>query len=400
MSSILTVFIFAFAILNVLTVPATAQNIAALGWPPTLEPLFTKLQETKDKNYVVLISRIPTLVLDSRTENGYRDSVTQRNFARDFHPGHVMIGWKCNLGPQQYNSFLGFNGDELEVDGVTRQSLRDLAVGGFGINTLLARFTDGFIETPENLEEFFQGVIEKYEQKSLDRKQFIFIGTALEISHADCSGIINKINSFHSNHHAKTSFGLGLDPEKEDGAACNSFAMSMLKETKVGSTLVGLFNRQLRFPSYLLGYPKLPPVNVKIDDHYQNLARGRKVSQLKLMVSDWSPSSVDPNVEFNFTDSELILLWQKQFLFSEINFWPKSISFSVDWKKAFNRRFWERDVNPYEDFQRGYKLSRVDKNYDPQSSQIAAEAKTLIENSKISYLSIMGFPFTVVENLQ
>lgn len=386
-----------FVLLMLWTFGLNAQNIGSWGWPGSLEPLYTHLNKNPHKNYFVLVSRIPTLVLDARTENSYRDSVTQWGFSKKFHPGHVMVGWKClsQNGPRV--SFIGFNGDVLTVNNQLQEGIPALVNAGFGITSLFARYNDGFIETPEKLDSIFQEVAEMYEENNPERHAFKYIATVVEISAQDCSEVINKANMFQGVLNAKSSFGLHLDAEQLEGAACNSFASSMMIEVQTFKNLIPHFKRHLQFPSYLFGNPSKPQPNVQIDELYQRMAQGRKISKLKLVASDWSPSSVDDNVDFNFVDSEMILLWQRQFLMANTKLWPDKSEFVIDWKKDFYRQFWEHDLDPYESISKGQKLTKVDRNFDDKAAQIVDHAGQMIKNSRLSYLSVMGFPVTIIE---
>lgn len=376
-----------------------AQNIGSWGWPGSLEPLYSQLDKNPQKNYFVLLSRIPTLVLDARTENGYRNSVTQWGFAEQFHPGHVMVGWKCNSKNNPFVSFVGFNGDVLTVNNQLQEGIPALVKAGFGITTLFARYNDGFIERPDQLDSIFQEVTELYYENKPEKQAFKYIATVIEISTQDCADVVNKVNMFQGVLSAKSSFGLNLDAEKLEGAACNSFASSMMTEVQALKKLIPHFKRLLKFPSYMFGNTQVPQQNIVIDAKYQVVANGKKISKLKLAVADWSPSSVDENVDFNFIDSEMILLWQRQFLMANIQLWPNSEEFVVDWKKAYNRQFWERDFDPYLGDFKGNKLTKVDRFYDAKAKNIVDHAIQLIKNSKLSYMSVMGFPVTIIENL-
>ena len=102
-----------------------ADDLSNLGWPQTLSKLYFQLNE-KPKNYFVLISRVPSIVVDFRTTEGLHNSINSFSFQKNFHPGHEMVGWKCKVGNQPFESMMGLSGESSDQ----HQALLD---GGWGL---------------------------------------------------------------------------------------------------------------------------------------------------------------------------------------------------------------------------------------------------------------------------
>ncbi len=370
---------------------AMAADITQLGWPASLADVYHRL-DSKPKNYVILVSRVPSIPVDFRTENGMRNSINSFSFQNNFHPGHEMIGWKCTIGGSRFESMLGYSGESDD------QHLR-LLNDGWGLSALLATFKDGFIQTPDILETRFKYYNEENAKSLADGsgKKISLISTVIEVSEDDCSNMINEVYEYVN--HPKNpieNFSMILSPANYEGAGCGSFVTHFMEQISTFKTLIPLFRRQFNLPNYLFGSGPFLPDDVVIPEKITRIALKKPVSKLKLISSTWS-SSVSPNVSVEITDPELIVFWQKLFFeayFDQNHLKKDKKSFA----KSMTRGIWARDEdNLYGDGQSQSHFVTIDKNYDQKTSEIVAQHSHLLENAELTYFTFSNFPGIILE---
>jgi hypothetical protein len=384
-------FLFFFLLLAHLA-PAHAEDYSNLGWPESLTGLYQQLSVTQ-KNYVLLVSRMPSIPVDFRSNEGLHNSINSFSFQKNFHPGHEMIGWKCRIDGAPFETMLGLSGESNDQH-------KGLLEDGWGLTSLLATFKDGFIQTPDELEnrlKYFISENAKYAAAG-DKKRITLISTVIEITEADCENLVNESFEFmnHPNNPVE-KFSMVLSPEKYEGAGCGSFVAHFLERIESLKGLMPLFRRQFSLPNYLFGTGKSPlPNDVEIPEQIKKVALKKPVSKIKLISSSWT-SSIDPAVNVEILDPELLVFWQK--LIFETYFDQHKLSKQ---KKSFNksmtRGFWEKVQDLYQPESSHNQYVTIDTNYDQRTKSINALHSRIVENKNLTYFTFLNFPGIILEN--
>lgn len=370
---------------------AIADDYSNLGWPQTLTKLYYQLNE-KPKNFFLLVSRVPSIAVDFRSPEGMRHSINSFSFQKHFHPGHEMIGWKCRIGGQRFESMLGFSGESNDQHKV-------LLEAGWGLSSLLATFKDGFLQDPQELEKRFQHFLEenKKAEEAGDSRRIFLAATVIEITESDCEKIVNE--TFEFINHPKNpveNFSMILSPYKYEGAGCGSFAVHFMEQIESIKSLIPLFRRQFDLPNYLFGTGTALPEGVEIPEKIAQVALKKPVSKFKLVTSSWT-SALAPNVNVEILDPELLVYWQKLSFdaYFDRNNWTKQKK-SFNKNKAIARGVWENVEDIY-DSTRSNRYVAIDKNYDERTKSIYAHHSKLIESSNLTYFTFSNFPGIILE---
>lgn len=366
-----------------------AQSLARQGWPSSLKDLYQYTQSTQ-KSYVLLVSRLPSITIDFRTNNGIRNSINTFNFQKDYHPGHEMIGWSCTMNGSTYTSFVGFSGE-------SNNQSTELLNQGWGLTSLLATFTDGFVQTPKDLEERFQYFNQEFEKDP--KGPFYLMANLFEITQKDCESLIREVYRYTTHPEKPTSkFGLLVNPEKNEGAGCGSFAIHFLEKIKSFQDISNLFKRNYKLPYFLFGRGEILPDNVEIPLKIQQVSVDQKVSKLRLISYDWNPSK-DLNLEATLIDPELVIFWQKKFFesyYSENNT-AQEYDYTF-YKKKTKRGHWELTEDIYNSNQTQSKYIEINDNYDFNTQALAKRAKSDLQGKKLKLFKFLNFPGIIVEN--
>lgn len=369
--------------------PLLAQSLARQGWPESLKDLYQHTQSTQ-KNYVLLVSRLPSIVIDFRSNQGIRNSISSFNFQKDYHPGHEMIGWACKMNGISYNSFIAFTGE-------TNNQANNLIENGWGLTSLLATFNDGYIQTPRDLEERFQHFNEEFEKNP--KGPLYLMANLFEISEKDCESLIREVYRY-TNHPDKptTKFGLLLDPNSYQGAGCGSFVIHLLEKVAQFKDISLDFKRHFKLPYYLFGTGDFLPDQVEIPTQIQRVQISKKVTKFSLISYDWSESR-NLNLEASLIDPELIIQWQKKYF--EAYYQDNKSSPIYDYnffKKKTKRGHWELTNNIYDSGQVQSKYLEINDNYDLPSQKVSFRAMNNLKGKKLTLFKFLNFPGIIVEN--
>ncbi|MBL7557584.1 MAG: hypothetical protein JNM24_17270 [Bdellovibrionaceae bacterium] len=357
-----------------------------------MSKLYFQLNE-KPKNYFVLVSRVPSIAVDFRTNDGLHNSINSFSFQKNFHPGHEMIGWKCKIGTMPFESMVGLSGESDDQH-------KDLLDKGWGLTSLLATFKDGFLQDPNELEARFHYFAEENELAAAEgrSKRIFLIATVLEITENDCERIVNETFEFvnHINNPVQ-NFSMILSPARYEGAGCGSFAAHFMERIDSVKSLIPLFRRQFNLPNYLFGTGSALPEGVEIPETIKNLASKKPVSKIKLISSSWT-SSASPYINVEILDPELIVFWQKLFFdaYFDQNNWTKE-------KKSFNkntfitRGVWESSEDIYNQGQRNFTYVAIDRNYDERTRSIYSHQTQFIKDLNLTYFTFSNFPGIILE---
>lgn len=370
--------------------PAAAQHLTQMGWPASLTEIYNQLNK-QPRNYFIIISRLPSIAVDFRSPNGMRNSINSFSFQKNFHPGHELIGWKCNIGGAPFESMMGFTGESQDQH-------NDLLRAGWGLSSLLATFKDGFVQIPSELESRLQSFQKENEESIAAGKglKIYLIATVFEISENDCENVVNEVFEYIDHPKNPTqNFSLILSPDTYDGAGCGSFASHFMERIGSLAAFPKLFRRQFHLPNYLFGTGAYLPDDVEIPEKIQRLALPKTVSKLQLITQNWS-STVSPNIDVEMTDPELIVFWQK--LFFQAYFDQNNLNSQ---KKTFNKKlergFWERLNDDSGSYPAQTRYVTIDKHYDDHTRKIISHQAQLLQGTKLTLFSFLNFPGIVLE---
>lgn len=360
-----------------------------MGWPKTLADVYAQLH-SKRKNYVVLISRLPTIPVDFRSEEGLKNSINSLNFQNNFHPGHEMIGWKCHIGGTPFESMIGFTGESDDQH-------KKLLDSGWGLSAMLATFKDGFIQSPGELENRLKYFNEENEKAlaSGNPKKINLIATVVEVSEDECADMINEVYVFLDHPNRPTEkFSMILSPTEYEGAGCGSFVVHFLERIGSLKPLVSLFQRQFNLPDYLFGTGAILPLDVEIPERISRVAMTKPVSKFKLIGSSWAPST--NNVSIQITDPELIVFWQKlifESYFDQNHLEKEKKLFT----KKMTRGFWEKSSDYRESEIYETRFVKIDEHFDSKTKEIVAQHSQVMKSAQLTFFTFLTFPGIILE---
>lgn len=381
-------FLIALASYNI----SYADDISHLGWPQIFAKLYFQLNE-KPKNYFILVSRVPSIAVDFRTNEGLHNSINSFSFQKDFHPGHEIIGWKCKIGGRPFESMVGLSGESDDQH-------KKLLDKGWGLTSLLATFKDGFLQNPNELENRFRYFIEENEKAAAagNPKRIFLMATVFEITENDCERIVNETFEFvnHPNNPVQ-KFSMILSPARYEGAGCGSFAAHFMERIENIKTLIPHLRRQFSLPYYLFGTGTSLPEGVEIPGNITRVASPRPISKIQLISSSWT-AVTSPNVDVEILDPELLVFWQK--LFFDAYFDQNS---KAKEKKLFNknrsiaRGVWENSEDIYNQGQKNFTYMAIDKDYDSHTQNVYSHHAQFIKDSVLTYFTFSNFPGIILE---
>lgn len=243
----------------------------------------------KDRNYILLIKKAPQYVFDFRTADRLRRSMMTMNTG-DMDIGHAMIGWQCqNDGRAPSRGATGQTGESLNQG---MQMIRS----GWGLSTFMSSFRDGYLNTPEEVEE----TIDQADEAG--RLRFL----AVEVTEGECHRMLNFLRLYinHPND-PQRHFGLNLRPDKFEGGGCGSFAVTMLEKSGILAQMTPHIWRTLNVPTHLLGVgSKVPPYT----DFYKKIPYNQSVFAGSIMSDYWScRPGWAPCHKLRVADPEMIL---------------------------------------------------------------------------------------------
>lgn len=355
-----------------------AQNLSQMGWPLELKELYLKLDENAQKNYILISVQLPTVVLDYRSSTQLKDSFNSLNFIKNFHPGHFMLGWKCQINGENHTSMTGFSGEK-------DNQIRKMFDEGWGLASIFSNIHDGYLESPQTLQNKF---------KSSTDKKLQILSLVIEISEQECQEVINELYDFASHPLSPSSqYGVMLSPKNKTGAVCNSFVLDLLNEVDFFKKSRSLFDRKIKIPSYLFTTGKSKPDSVHIPDEFKSRLAKNKMHPLMLFLNDWSESDFG-NIDIHLIDSELFIFMQKTaFQYHLVNQKNELKKFN----KNYNRGLWVKDFG-FEKDQFKLKYQAIDSTYDQNADQIHQLMSSYLKDKKTNLININQFPFLIIEN--
>jgi hypothetical protein len=183
--------------------------------------------------------------------------------------GHALVGWRCGDGPMGLVSKTGADGPfGLEM-----------ALGGWGVATLLSKFTDGRLTDPAttapgNLRALGQG-----------RGRVV----AFEITGAHCQDLRRALADYVAHpDQPERRYTMLLDPAEMRGDGCGSFAVWLLARAGVFAGLESHFHREVILRDSFIGRGAQAPAGVRPFVTRADRDAPRPVGVLAALSADWT----------------------------------------------------------------------------------------------------------------
>ncbi len=291
------------------------------GWPDFLQNQIDLIsrQNNSDfidekKSYVLLFGLAPRQPLDFRTGELLRRSLQNSAGIKSAGDGgHMMIGWQCHAAGEKIQGMAALTGERT---GQSSKMLRK----GWGVNSYLSTFTDGFLQKPDD----FQGPVLRRILK--DRPDFSFV--LIEVAPKKCIEGLSFVHQFNS-HQSQPwkNFGSLHNTLNFEGGGCLSFAYSFLKKTGVFNQVLDHFWRTMKIPNFLFGkgqtdangrpvfenphgvQERIPNVQLQTRFFTENQ---NPIGALEFLRSSWEAPPNTPFAEVRQIDPELPFLFFRE----------------------------------------------------------------------------------------
>jgi hypothetical protein len=250
------------------------------------------------RNYVVLSLLEPSTPMDLRSAELFRRSFIARDLMGKQTIGHTMLAWQCQLKDGG-----GVRKGATALSGEGSGQIREMASNGWGLTSFVSTFTDGYLQTAENIELF------------LDRSKALGLRTyniVIEVPQDDCLAAVRFLRRFvFSENEPMKNFGLAHDPESLTGGGCGSFGLAFLNRINVWpSQLMNSIWRDFRAPLKFVGWglPILPNTAPFIPKELSNVSKPQNYVHLyDLQWQLWEDPN-GPHASIRIVDPEMFIL--------------------------------------------------------------------------------------------
>lgn len=307
------------------------------GWTKSYQKAIEQLHPKR--SYVVLHVWDPKNTLDLRTADGFRATLTSIGLLNvsKIDIGHTWIAWRCQTPQGIVEGAAGQTGENEEQ---TAKMLKS----GWGLSAFKARFNDGYLQTPELIEN---SVLTSDEHENLN---ILF----MEVDDAVCQRTMNFVRDYvHHPSQPRKIFGLEPNPAKFEGGGCGSFGITAAEVGGVfGSQRISShFWRNLKAKRAMFGIgTERPPYTL----FYEPKGAGKVPLFSPYMVgkdvlfTDWTGKDEnDPSLRI--LDPELLLIFVRKIYRDRYSDLYKSNSdiagsFLTTKNKQFAYRLFEADM--------------------------------------------------------
>lgn len=202
--------------------------------------------------------------------------------------GHAQIGWHCNDGKKISEGATGQTGQHGD-EGF------QLVKSGWGLSTLDTVFTDGYLESEDEVNERVM-IADKNENLAW---------IALKTDYKSCMGMSEFVNAYDKSG-AAINYGFPVDPLKFEGAGCTSFANAAIYKTGLNIGLSEGWIRKVNIPLKYMGKLKDIVPNTRPLDVAKTYQEEKKVSMTDFLFSNvsWAKEN-EEHKPFYYYDPEL-----------------------------------------------------------------------------------------------
>lgn len=276
------------------------------------------IKKDKDSNYIFLFAERSAQYLDWSSPSNLARTTLYSQLMKKINNdatsiGHAQIAWHCYLGNDKY------------IDGATGQTGQngsegtELTLKGLGLSVLDVVFLDGYLESPEEVEE---------RVKIADKRNNL-AWIAFKVNRKDCLSVHNFIEKYNKSGAAK-NYGFPVDPLKYEGAGCTSFANACLLKINKNIPITKSWIRKVKIPLKYSGklYEILP--NTTISYKAESPEKEYKVPFTDFLFGNVQWAKEDEEYkDFYYYDPELFY----ESLVNMENYYREKIGLSL--KKAY-----------------------------------------------------------------
>ncbi len=330
-------------------------------WPEA----FNKIDKlTNDgKSYLMMVASLPTPAIDIGTAESFRRTLiyVSANGGGEGVLGHVMFAWKCVTPKGVKQGMSGMTGEN-------ESQIEKMVDSGWGFNAMLSTFKDGYLQTPEMIQE------EKFDDDEEGKNTFFTVG--MEVSQEECMSFRQHLKDFvtHPNK-PMTRFGAyGVDPAEFTGGGCIDTALTLFAKANIFPA-VKEFKRYLKVNEKFLGKGKeLPPHTLLPNDRALWENKPKVSFEQFIFATTWEPGPNDKSFILPTEDPELLLAFLKSIAGQMLS--PESSSAAITHREfhsiqpdpsgetpfGINRRFsWSRyykNASNEPEYQRMYNMAK------------------------------------------
>jgi hypothetical protein len=225
------------------------QNFAYSNEEKTYKDIIKK---NKNSNYIFLFVERSAEYLDWSSPSNLARTTLYSQLMKKINNdassiGHAQLAWHCSLGNDKY------------IDGATGQTGQNgsegtqLVLKGIGLGILDVVFLDGYLETPEEVEERI---------KIADRRNNL-AWISFKVDKKSCLSLSSFIQEY-SKSGAPKNYGFPVDPLKYEGGGCTSFANACLTKINKKIPILKSWIRKVKVPLKYVGnlYEILPNTTI------------------------------------------------------------------------------------------------------------------------------------------
>ncbi|MFN4149511.1 MAG: hypothetical protein ACK4IX_01075 [Candidatus Sericytochromatia bacterium] len=202
--------------------------------------------------------------------------------------GHAQIAWHCNDGNNVSSGATGQTGQHGD-EGF------QLVKNGWGLSTLDTVFTDGYLESEDEVNE---------RVKIADSKNNL-AWVAFKTDYKSCMGMSDFVKAYDKSG-AAVNYGFPVDPLKYEGAGCTSFANASIYKTGLNIGLSEGWIRKVNIPFKYMGKLKDVIPNTRPLEAAKSYDEEKKVAMTDFLFSkvSWAEEN-EPHKPFYYYDPEL-----------------------------------------------------------------------------------------------
>lgn len=372
------------------------DRIVENAWPDSLTPFVARFKP--GKSYLTLYKKLPVWPIDMRSPDHFKRSMAAHELANKSSIGHMSIGWSCTTGKLS-------NGKSERIEGFAAQTGEDggqsgeMMTAGWGVNAMIATFTDGRIQNGYLIQRYFASEFIDHLTDHKDPPPYFAL--VVEVPANDCEKVRDFVKRYvlHPSKPWK-NFGMRPNPNNFEGAGCGSFAISALAKAPSLAPILNTFWRTLPVPEKLLGLrTKAFLPNEVIPFSYAKMnSQERPIGKVGLVLKNWDSGRIA--LKLHLVDPELTIYSFRKFAeiaarsSRQTNLTPYQIENLEKVKRFYNfgSKTQNDDTNDNKDA--GYQ--EIDASFDPSFSQVSDSVERWWSaRQATSQIHVVSIPFGV-----
>lgn len=283
--------LFCSALCAPLLAPGGFSSAQATPQSSTYTDLF---KANPDSSYILIFAFPSSTWLDWSSPSRLARTTLQSQIARRLYHypssiGHAQIAWSCRMP------------DGSQLQGATGQTGEEHGQGiaaltqGWGLSLLEMVYSDGHLESPQEVEERLQ--------IGAKANQFSWLG--FQVKPEQCQRLAEFVKAYDQAG-AAINYGFPVDPLKLEGGGCTSFANAAVEKAGIPFPLRRYWLRQYNMPLKHMGRQPSPPAHTKLVPQARLPQDTRSVSLVDFLWGDvtWAQAG-EPAVPFSYYDPEL-----------------------------------------------------------------------------------------------